>query len=199
MIVFNVVAPHRSLIMAQCISQTIKTLVSVCPSANWYLHKFFMILELKYRWCVHQFCHALHESLYFVPIPAYRNRTCHFCPRIKVRMSVSSIETYAGTHFGRKKSLARDCNYHGIVRSGLEPETLSASVRSRYATAHNLVFISDKSIHYLFRFALHKSRRFALYSIHKNRIYTCNKSIVQIAMLQKFVSENFAGLFHGIW
>ena len=117
MIVFNVVAPHRSLIMAQCISQTIKTLVSVCPSANWYLHKFFMILELKYRWCVHQFCHALHESLYFVPIPAYRNRTCHFCPRIKVRMSVSSIETYAGTHFGRKKSLARDCNYHGIVRA----------------------------------------------------------------------------------
>ena len=42
-----------------------KNLVSVCPSANWFLHKFFMILELKYRWCVHQFCHALHESLYF--------------------------------------------------------------------------------------------------------------------------------------
>src|SRR5699024_7859905 len=101
---------------------------------------------------------------------------------ISLRMSVSSIETYAGTHFGRKKSLARDCNYHGIVRSGLEPETLSASVRSRYATAPNLVFISDKSIHYLFRFALHKTRRFALYSIHKNRIYTCNKSVVQIAM-----------------
>lgn len=39
--------------------------------------------------------------------------------------------------FRRKKSLSRDCNHHGIVRSGLEPETLSASVRSRYATAHN--------------------------------------------------------------
>ena len=28
-----------------------------------------------------------------------------------------SIETYAGTHFRRKKSLARDRNYHGIVRT----------------------------------------------------------------------------------
>lgn len=28
----------------------------------------------------------------FIPIPAHRNRTCHFCPHIKVRMSVSPLK-----------------------------------------------------------------------------------------------------------
>lgn len=50
----------------------------------------------------------------FLTLPAYRNRTCHFCPRIKYGWAFLSIETYAGTL--REEKFFRDRNYHGIVR-----------------------------------------------------------------------------------
>ena len=75
--------------MAQCISQTIKTLVSVCPSANWFLHKFFMILKLKYGLCVHKFCHALHESPYFCSNSGVQEPNLSF---LNQKLSVSPLK-----------------------------------------------------------------------------------------------------------
>ena len=49
----------------------------------------------------------------FLTLPAYRDRTCHFCPRIKYGWAFLSIETYAGT---LREEFFRYRNYIGIVR-----------------------------------------------------------------------------------